>query len=398
MSSRLRRDDKSQNDKHAKILKDLLQIPENKQCADCKRRDPRWASWNLGIFVCIRCSGIHRSMGTHISRVKSVDLDKWTPQQIESMVQWGNKRANKYWEAKLPENSQPQDSNIEGFIRSKYEYKRWALSSSIPNPDSLGDTGDVTSTKQSSAQLLDTNGTPLASTTNKQTPISPSLIDGFDDFFSSPPPAASTPSSTSGRSTPAASTVSSSGAASDLLNMNDSSTKSAPTKPVSTTSSNNPGANHFQLKSSIMSLYNTANPVRQQNLPTSTGASAFSTASNVGSRTSGDGFGAFISSSSQGSSGITSDLNGLFAATPGAYSSGLGNFGQTVPTAQSTALGGLGGLSGFTAPSTQGGVSSNSSQNGGNKMQGGLLDLWGEEEKPANPQSKKSDAFAGLKW
>jgi hypothetical protein len=61
--------------------------------------DPRWASWNLyvlhfrlysdltmlhrGVFLCIRCSGIHRGMGTHISRVKSVDLDIWTPEQMD---------------------------------------------------------------------------------------------------------------------------------------------------------------------------------------------------------------------------------------------------------------------------------------------------------------------------
>lgn len=78
--------------------------------------DPRWASWNLGVFVCIRytslglsltatmtrtdgdcrCSGIHRGMGTHISRVKSVDLDAWTDEQLQSVLRWGNARANKY--------------------------------------------------------------------------------------------------------------------------------------------------------------------------------------------------------------------------------------------------------------------------------------------------------------
>jgi stromal membrane-associated protein len=48
------------------------------------------------VFVCIRCSGIHRGMGTHISRVKSVDLDSWTDEQTQSMLKWGNARANKY--------------------------------------------------------------------------------------------------------------------------------------------------------------------------------------------------------------------------------------------------------------------------------------------------------------
>ena len=47
-----------------------------------------------------RCSGIHRGMGTHISRVKSVDLDSWTDEQLQSVLRWGNARANKYVEVR----------------------------------------------------------------------------------------------------------------------------------------------------------------------------------------------------------------------------------------------------------------------------------------------------------
>jgi stromal membrane-associated protein len=65
------------NEKHAKILKQVMAIPDNRKCADCRKRDPRWASWNLGILICIRCSGIHRGLGVHISKVKSADLDTW---------------------------------------------------------------------------------------------------------------------------------------------------------------------------------------------------------------------------------------------------------------------------------------------------------------------------------
>ncbi|KAI9030975.1 Arf GTPase activating protein, partial [Phycomyces nitens] len=125
------------NERHAIILKELLEQPENMCCADCGKKDPRWASWNLGIFVCIQCSGIHRSMGTHISKVKSVDLDTWVPEQIDSMIRWGNGRANKYWEAK----STPQDPrhNMEARIRAKYEHKQWASQDNLPDPESLGD-------------------------------------------------------------------------------------------------------------------------------------------------------------------------------------------------------------------------------------------------------------------
>lgn len=51
--------------------------------------DPRWASYSLGVFLCIRCAGIHRKMGTHISKVKSITMDQWTSEQIEvSSAKW----------------------------------------------------------------------------------------------------------------------------------------------------------------------------------------------------------------------------------------------------------------------------------------------------------------------
>ncbi|CUM67737.1 uncharacterized protein PRCAT00005442001 [Priceomyces carsonii] len=129
---------KTHSDKHKQILKQLLKEGPNKTCADCKTSaHPRWASWSLGCFICIRCSGIHRSMGTHISKVKSVDLDAWTDEQVELMVRWGNERCNAYWEAKLPDGYVPDQSKIENFIRTKYDLKKWVASPNIPNPLSI---------------------------------------------------------------------------------------------------------------------------------------------------------------------------------------------------------------------------------------------------------------------
>uniref|UniRef100_A0A453NLG1 Arf-GAP domain-containing protein n=1 Tax=Aegilops tauschii subsp. strangulata TaxID=200361 RepID=A0A453NLG1_AEGTS len=51
-------------------LKELLQKSENRICADCSAPDPNWASANIGVFICVKCSGVHRSVGTHISKVK----------------------------------------------------------------------------------------------------------------------------------------------------------------------------------------------------------------------------------------------------------------------------------------------------------------------------------------
>ncbi|NXL89310.1 SMAP2 protein, partial [Alectura lathami] len=88
---------------------------------------PRWASWNIGVFICIRCAGIHRNLGVHISRVKSVNLDQWTQEQIQCMQEMGNGKANRLYEAFLPENfRRPQtDQAVEGFIRDKYEKKKY---------------------------------------------------------------------------------------------------------------------------------------------------------------------------------------------------------------------------------------------------------------------------------
>ncbi|KAI9017596.1 hypothetical protein BC832DRAFT_572634, partial [Gaertneriomyces semiglobifer] len=132
-----RMSDKAANERNAKALKELMMRPDNRRCVDCRKKDPRWASWNLGVFFCIRCSGHHRSMGTHISKVKSADLDSWTEEQVASVAKWGNAKANLYWEHELPPDFTPDESRIDQFIRAKYERKQYAMKGPIPDPDSL---------------------------------------------------------------------------------------------------------------------------------------------------------------------------------------------------------------------------------------------------------------------
>lgn len=97
---------------------------------------PRWASWNLGIFLCIRCAGIHRNLGVHISKVKSVNLDSWTPEQVVSLQQMGNSRARAVYEATLPDSwRRPQtDSSLENFIRAKYQQKKYIAKEWVQPP------------------------------------------------------------------------------------------------------------------------------------------------------------------------------------------------------------------------------------------------------------------------
>uniref|UniRef100_A0AAX7W4U4 Arf-GAP domain-containing protein n=1 Tax=Astatotilapia calliptera TaxID=8154 RepID=A0AAX7W4U4_ASTCA len=115
------------NEQHQAILSKMLREEDNKYCADCEAKGPRWASWNLGVFICIRCAGIHRNLGVHISRVKSVNLDQWTTEQIQSIQDMGNTKARRLYEANLPDSfRRPQtDQAVEFFIRDKYEKKKY---------------------------------------------------------------------------------------------------------------------------------------------------------------------------------------------------------------------------------------------------------------------------------
>uniref|UniRef100_A0A224XQ24 Putative gtpase-activating protein n=1 Tax=Panstrongylus lignarius TaxID=156445 RepID=A0A224XQ24_9HEMI len=137
MSTKAEKDRQKQiQDKCQNLLTQMLRDEDNKYCVDCDAKGPRWASWNLGIFLCIRCAGIHRNLGVHISKVKSVNLDSWTPSQVVSLQQMGNSRARAVYEANLPETfRRPQtDSALESFIRAKYEAKKYIAQEWVPSP------------------------------------------------------------------------------------------------------------------------------------------------------------------------------------------------------------------------------------------------------------------------
>ncbi|XP_068324581.1 ADP-ribosylation factor GTPase-activating protein AGD12-like isoform X2 [Pyrus communis] len=112
-------------------LKDLLVQKDNRNCADCGAPDPKWASANIGVFICLKCCGVHRSLGTHISKVLSVTLDEWSDDEIDAMIEvGGNSSANSIYEAFIPEGlSKPgPDAGHEErskFIRSKYELQEF---------------------------------------------------------------------------------------------------------------------------------------------------------------------------------------------------------------------------------------------------------------------------------
>ncbi|XP_025778777.1 arf-GAP with SH3 domain, ANK repeat and PH domain-containing protein 1 [Puma concolor] len=102
------------------IIEDVQRLPGNDVCCDCGSSEPTWLSTNLGILTCIECSGIHREMGVHISRIQSLELDKLGTSELLLAKNVGNNSFNDIMEANLPSPSPKPTPSSDMTVRKEY--------------------------------------------------------------------------------------------------------------------------------------------------------------------------------------------------------------------------------------------------------------------------------------
>uniref|UniRef100_A0AAQ5YGL5 ArfGAP with GTPase domain, ankyrin repeat and PH domain 2 n=1 Tax=Amphiprion ocellaris TaxID=80972 RepID=A0AAQ5YGL5_AMPOC len=129
------------NQSEAVALQAIRNAKGNGLCVDCEAPNPTWASLNLGALICIECSGIHRNLGTHLSRVRSLDLDDWPGELTQVLAAIGNHMANSIWESCTQGRTKPTPNATreerESWIRAKYEQRAFVAPlqpPSGPNP------------------------------------------------------------------------------------------------------------------------------------------------------------------------------------------------------------------------------------------------------------------------
>ena len=171
-------------------LNEIVSREGNTVCFDCGTENPKWASINIGILLCLKCAGIHRGFGLQISTIRSLQVDSWTEKQVKYLSQGGNDRFKNFLsEYKI----EPSSSNELKYKSKATEYYRNLLrnevekffdekfvGNDIPKPDL--DTGiQILEIKQNDKEI--NNKFYIGSDNQKQKQSDNSFFSNVGSFF-----------------------------------------------------------------------------------------------------------------------------------------------------------------------------------------------------------------------
>uniref|UniRef100_A0A8C4QK55 ArfGAP with SH3 domain, ankyrin repeat and PH domain 2a n=1 Tax=Eptatretus burgeri TaxID=7764 RepID=A0A8C4QK55_EPTBU len=119
------------------IIRDVIQRPGNNVCCDCSSPEPSWLSTNLGVLVCIECSGVHREMGVQTSRIQSLTLDVLNTSELLIAKNVGNLSFNNIFEAQLPSGNVKPMADSDMTVRKAYIVAKYVEHRYVKRGDTL---------------------------------------------------------------------------------------------------------------------------------------------------------------------------------------------------------------------------------------------------------------------
>lgn len=164
---------KKQDEKHLKILRELVSLPANKQCFDCHQRGPTYVNMTIGSFVCTSCSGMLRGL-TPPHRVKSISMASFSSEEVELIRARGNEYCRQIWLG-LYDPSHPHDSKdeqqVKDFMVAKYERKRYYVDpTTIPRISAASNAAVVAAAAAAAAASASNAATTSGSSTAFSSP------------------------------------------------------------------------------------------------------------------------------------------------------------------------------------------------------------------------------------